>query len=247
MARPPITNAAELPPIGIHEAVDLDFKATVSTAAGYRFELAKDVAALANALGGSLLVGAHEKPAGRLDSYGLPATADPDAIVAAYEQSVRDRCRPAPLFSSERIDQYGKIVIAVNVEPTVTQPTAVRVTKDAISDEKYSGEAWCFPIRVGTQTAYLSPEVLPMYMLPNVRRTWLLLKAIPIHAVVELQRRATGQNYSNRFEVVFENVDERRNVVRVSHGAGKGGFNIPLDRIESVYEDGSKWIIICPH
>jgi hypothetical protein len=231
-----IITAADLPAVDTAESISLDFKVVAPLKNG--FELAKDIAVFANARGGTLLVGAKEK-ASRLERY-VPLSQEVcDQTVRAYEEAVRDRCRPAPVFTCQRVPKDGGFLVAVNVQPTLSPLVSVR-TK---CDDGYAGDAWCFPMRVGTQTVFITPENLPMYMDPKVRRTVILLGEIG-DDLVELARPASAGMYT-RSDHRLIGVHEQQNIVQLSNA------DLPLDRIESVFCQSSgearKWVIICPH
>jgi len=93
----PIFQVSDLPvELIAHETLQLDFKVTVEDAD--RLEMALDVAAFANTLGGTILIGAAEKPGHqRLGRY-LPLEERTAADLGrAYDEAIRDRCSPKPL------------------------------------------------------------------------------------------------------------------------------------------------------
>lgn len=94
----PILKATDLPAIGTSsERSDLDFKVKPTTS---RIGQAKDVAALASTIGGSIIVGAATKGMVLSSYLGIPS-ADAEKLPNQYEQSVKDRCRPSPRIASE--------------------------------------------------------------------------------------------------------------------------------------------------
>lgn len=134
-----------------------------------RAEMAKDVAAFANALGGTLIIGAKEGPTEPDYTSPLAAT-HAEKVALAFDQAVRDFCRPSPTVHVRPIpspDAQGKVVLVVNIEPAVDQPIAARHAEDK--------DAWRFPVRVGRDTEFLFPEQLPLYMNSKARRAKLLL------------------------------------------------------------------------
>ena len=91
----PIQQLADLPAPGVgREGYALDFKVRINVAD--RFEAAKDVAALANARGGTLLVGAATDGE-LLKNYVPLSSEDADGVQRCYEEAVRDRCRPVEI------------------------------------------------------------------------------------------------------------------------------------------------------
>src|SRR6185369_16093781 len=120
----PFEPQTSLPPIGTRESTQLDFKAKPTTD---RFEAAKDVECLANADGGSLLIGAAGGD--HLDSYKPLSTDEAREAQRVFDEAVRDRCAPAPLISFAQIGLGDGIVLAVNVWPFPGQLVGVRLKR----------------------------------------------------------------------------------------------------------------------
>lgn len=151
----PIDSQSHLPAIGTRESPTLDFKKASTSDA---FEIAKDAAAFANAQGGTFLVGA----AGgdhlvRFDPLDLKTA---KSVARTYEVAIRDRCKPAPLFTVKDIAVDGGAVIVVNVWPFPKQVVGVSLSKTETSIEG----AYYFPLRVGTDTKPVTPQQIPMFM-----------------------------------------------------------------------------------
>ncbi len=156
----------KLPEPGALETDTLDFKGKMDRRdekPDYP-ELAKDIAAFANAHGGVILVGAYEdKPNGRLGVIkGLASDADVKEVRDAYSKAATEFCSPSPVTDSKVIPHSSGKVIAVNVWPFPGQAVGVR-------EEGY--ERWAFPWRSHIETKYLMPEQLPMLMIPELRST----------------------------------------------------------------------------
>ena len=102
------------------ETKNVDFKGSVPNVDGdAAFELAKDVAAFANAAGGSLLHCAHEDKKRRaLGRYEPVTQAETAGIVRAYDFAIRDRCFPGISWSDARIALDRGFVVAIK-RPTV--------------------------------------------------------------------------------------------------------------------------------
>jgi hypothetical protein len=147
--------------------------------ATYAFERAKDVAAFANHLGGTLLIGAQELN-GQLQAYvGMPPT-DAGAVRNDYSKAVADRCMPRPTIDFEEYDDPGdpaKRIVAINVEPSLNL-VGVKISGDK-DKEGYGGIAYVFPVRSGIDARYLESGQLAMFMTPHVRRVAVLLSKIP--------------------------------------------------------------------
>ena len=188
---------------------------------GNAFELAKDVAAFANHLGGTLLIGAEESN-GRISGYKglsgplLQKTRD------EYSRAVRDRCRPLPIFGFGLYSTEG--VLAVNVEPTVNGPVGVLVRPSKPGGSEY-GESWVFPLRVGADAHFLTPEVLPLYSDPRIRRLVLLLDQI------KPGTRVLYRTGNDNGDLPFLDFNLEQNLVRLRKDPPKC---FPLDALDSV-------------
>jgi hypothetical protein len=239
----PITTEADLPDVGKakqFEGQTFDAKAPREEKP---YHLAKHVAAFANAEGGTILIGAIEDlPTGVLTKYEpMPSDRARD-VRDAYDRAVKDRCRPAPLMMAVIIPKgTDTFLVAVNVYPSPLLPVAVRVVGDG-KEEGYGGDAYTFPIRLGTQVEYLKPEQLGMFMEPKIRRVALLLDGIPEAArkrVVLFDCHGAGRPEVRPLkEVDFLGA----RVVFGSHEVGT--LVVPLDLVQSVcrLEDGS-WCV----
>lgn len=157
---------ADLPPENFdRETLSLDVKG--KDLRRYKHEdLAEQIAAFANALGGSIIVGANEQ-AGGTYIYDSMSEAEADVNRIKYEQANRDFCSPNPLLEAVVIPRPPGFVAAINVWPFVGQAVGVRI---GAPDKA----AWLFPLRVGTQTKFLRAEQLPMIMLPELRKVAIL-------------------------------------------------------------------------
>jgi predicted HTH transcriptional regulator len=105
-------------------------------------ELAKDVAAFANADGGVLLIGAYEDT--RHGVLGTYKALDAQAVKLAresYSQAVRSFCFPSPIIDSVVVPHGNGSVVAVNVWPFPGQAVGVR-SREHI-------DAYFFPFRSG--------------------------------------------------------------------------------------------------
>ncbi|GMV17108.1 MAG: hypothetical protein AMXMBFR56_53320 [Polyangiaceae bacterium] len=173
-----IETASDLPPEGplndrAREKSDLDFKKFADPAKSW--EHAKDIAAFSNALGGVLLVGA-EDATGQLVYPGI-AGQTVNEIKAIYEGAAQ-LCSPSPVVDVVPIPE--KSLVAVNIEPYMDQLVAAPAkSRDRTGKEIIHSAAWVFPIRRASQTEFIKPENLAMYMNREVRRAVLLLAKIP--------------------------------------------------------------------
>jgi hypothetical protein len=234
----PILESHQLPPVGDgYERAVLDLKGRGGVA--HSFHMAKDVAAFANHLGGTLLIGAKEE-AGRVGEYDPLNEETTNGVQKKFSEAVRDRCSPRPLVDFARLARDGGFVLAVNVWPYVGQVVGVRVKADKAADA-FGDQAYVFPVRVGVDATYLYPEQLPMFMTPEVRRAAILLNSVPkdYAVTVRIGRRVAGEAYEE-FSLVVDEVDELANVVSFlpangSRGAGQRSY--PLDKVSTVFKD----------
>lgn len=112
--------------MGTAEGATIDFKAVLDPKwPGFR--LARQVAAFANAIGGTLLIGAVEEPGtDRLGTYRPLSHDDAVAVEKRYGDAVKDLCSPKPLIDINAIQKDGGVVVAVNVWPFPGQAVGVR-------------------------------------------------------------------------------------------------------------------------
>lgn len=237
--------SADLPMPGLaHEMARLEFKLQVD--AQNRVELAKDVAAFANGVGGTILIGV-EREGERLKAF-RPLARDASAkTMSGFDEAVRDWCSPKPLVEIHEIEQAGGCVVAVNVWAFPGQAVGVR-------DGNRSKARYFFPLRSGANTVYLTPEQLPMIMLPEIRRIAILLSQIP-----ECERdrvslcflgpgisvQAVGYQPQPRWESLklkaeFEDV-VMRNTVEFEDDDGP--VRIPADSIAHVWRGPAGWCV----
>jgi hypothetical protein len=235
MIKPIRTENELLPEDASYEGQQYDFKKSVDANDG--IELAKDIAAFANAVGGAILVGAVGEGE-RLDHYKPLPRGYAEKVLRGYDQAVRDRCSPKPFFEPAMIPRGEGIIVSVNVSPFPGQPVGVRV------DNKGS---FRFPYRTGTNTIYLAPDQLPMFMLPDVRRVAILLSSIPPeerNRVVLLGRaRFPGDPHCRQIGSLEKfDLDEvtMKNTVTFQKISASGDVCIPADSIDHVYRD-TEW------
>lgn len=146
-----------------HERTTLDFKEVYDLSDldkdDTRFELAKDIAALANNVGGTLLVGAVEdRRTSRIARF--DSIQDPARMIKTIDEG-SGFCLPVPLAQGVIVEldpdeqqrilrrpgvQHDVTLVAVNVPPYLNGPVAVKVW-----DGKRKGasiaDAYRFPLR----------------------------------------------------------------------------------------------------
>jgi len=254
-----IEEAADLPPSGplnarAREKADLDFKRFADPTRCW--EHCKDIAAFANALGGVLLIGAAEH-GGQLAYPGVRGQTADD-VKTIYEGAA-GLCSPAAVVDVVPIPQQaGAPVVAINVDPSVDAVVAAPARDhDRHGRERKHDIAWVFPRRVASQTEYLQPEVLPMYMNREVRRAVVLLSRIPTNkrrgltVFYHAQRHIQNQHWDGVVQV--GNMDLDLDEVRVDRNVAKFcavidnhgvQIRIPLLDILDVWEVGdSRWAV----
>lgn len=241
----PLLEGVPLPKVGsaVEQAV-FDFK---TEPAKDPFEMAKDVAAFANHLGGTLLFGAVES-GGFLQRYtGLELSAA-GKIGGAYSDAIADRCSPRPTFDQAAFGHptdSTKKLIAINVSPSV-RLISVKTRADK-SREGYGGDAFVFPVRTGKISRYIEPQELAMYMTPEIRRRAIMLARIPMSARVYVIFRPDNDASTTTGTYFFQGVEEEANLVRLKSEGGGTLLNMPLDRVISVFEGADRtWRVLVP-
>ena len=237
----PLITASQLPAIGadIERAV-MDWKASATQTTA--FHKAKDVAAFANHLGGTILVGAAES-GGQLASYVGMTPAEAAALRDAFSRAVRDKCEPPPAVDFGEIEVPGDPttrVVAVNVPPSLNL-VGVKVKSDRTA-EGYGGDAYVYPVRSGTDALYLRPSQLPMYMTPQVRRAAVMMSRIPQGTQVKVHEARRSLNWT--WKIV--SVEEEQNLVRMEDwNPPHAAQHVPLDQIITVYQQvGGDWRMV---
>jgi hypothetical protein len=234
--------AFQLPALQARESQELDFKSEPTTKDGKinYLELAKDMAAMANAYGSVIIVGACENPKGILSFYKTVSKERAAQVCDEYATAHRDRLRPAPIVVPEPIDHDGGFLVIVSVEASVGQAIGVRFLPREDTDpseQKAPQEIFGFPVRVGDNTIWLQPEQLSMLMLPELRRTILLLHKIGSDLVKldTIHRLSTADGTAN---YTISKIDPELNALLLS-----SGMTIPIDQIRSIYRRGNEWRI----
>lgn len=240
----PISLGDALPaPASTVERATWDLKA--KHPADKRFEAAKDVAAFANHLGGTLLIGAQEK-LGRVDCYVQLTEDEAKATQDLFSQEVTQRCRPKPLFDFVRIPHNGGFVLAINVWPSLAGPVGVRVNADKAT-EGWGGPAFVFPLRVGSDSTpdFIAPENLAMFMTPSVRRAAVMLGKIQLRAAVAVFVHNHRQASPDSKTLLFFGVNEEDNLVTfLEQNNNNVELVYPLDRVRTVFKDKNEWKVI---
>jgi hypothetical protein len=221
-------------------------------------EMAKDVAAFANAAGGVIVVGVDHNN-GTAQRCPLERD-DAGELVELYSAAVGDRCSPRPFMEPFVIDvgpEPGRspdkrFVVAVNVWPYPDQPVGVTYSvmgKRGLPSD--IGEAFKFPLRVGAHTRFLRPEKIPMFLSSEIRRMAILIDQIPAseRSSVEILSRfydqSATQGRENAFRrVTIVEVDPMKNCVRCQfQSSDRRELIVPLDSVAKVWKSGKTWTI----
>jgi hypothetical protein len=245
MLHKPITAVVDLPPKGAsRESGTFDFKGEQDP--DDQRELAKDVAAFANALGGTVLVGAVEdRKRATLGCYKpMPRLEDAEKLKRAYELAVTQRCVPQPVIEVVRIETDPAIhppghVLAVNVYPAANAPIGVRW-------DETGTESFAFPLRTATQAYFMPPTEIPMLMVPQVRRVAILLERIPQNQRSDMDiQHSTPQGGPLTFTAHFHGLDNDLTTATFVPASGPRAMStVPLDKITAVWrKDESHWYI----
>lgn len=230
----PILATDDLPPIGARETLVLEFKAEYGSDS---FEIAKDLAAFANAHGGTILIGA----AGG-DNIAVFKPLEPAGAkrcMRAVEEAVRDRCRPAPVFSVEQIAIKDGYLIAINVWPMPGMLAGVRVKNSELAcgpQSKQPDDVFLFPLRVGTHIKAVLPEQIAMFLDAKIRRVAIGLEAAIGERAVLVTARSKDEKSIYLDTATIKTVSLLDNALELLVDAERGPalVAIPLDAVASV-------------
>ena len=237
----PILNESDLPPLNSAcERPDVDAKAEVNTAD--TFELAKDVAALANGRGGNLIIGMFTKGsvfAGRRPLLAARAREVQDA----YEKTVRDHCRPAPFVAPHHIIVDGGVILVVFVAASALG--VVGVSLRANSEKTHSADGWVFPIRAASHTRPLAPDQFATIEDVSARLAFSRLRTIPPEGwkVVDVWANEVDGGSTHYFAPhagSLDAIDEEGNSVQFTVAVGQmktpRPLSIPAEWVDSVWK-----------
>lgn len=227
----------------VSEAADIDFKEPLSPKdPKLDVKLAKDIAALANSLGGHLIIGATAvvKSTQCSGFVGVDETTA-GLLVEVVERAARDRCRPTPFVSTHLIDvpNTSNRVLVLQVQMSPVAP--VGACEDPQSGGKSTPRLWTFPYRVGSETAFLSPDQFGAYESMSARRAAALLGSIELNSKLVIrwsddERKKPTPNQSRT--ATFEGFDLAKNVVwfRIEGStSAEPTIWVPLDDVSSVW------------
>ncbi len=190
----PIFSEADLPEAAAatpaRESNVLDFKNYAAiTNDDQRIEIAKDVAAFANADGGTIIYGANET-AGVLTGYTpIPTAAEAEALRQAIRDVAKRRCAPPLTLDVRTLPKNAGFVVVANVYSAPGQATGVTLDWQMRTPPGKKVETHFFPVRIGDSTEFMNPEQIAMLMIPQLRRTLSLLRQIDPKATVQVHRQ----------------------------------------------------------
>lgn len=230
----PITMANQLPIVGTsYETSELDFKRDANLKEP--LELAKDIAAFANQLGGTILVGMQESNEGLAAKWFPMSPSVAAEVQTAYERAALEHLSPRPRVQAARIAIEGGECVAVNIEPYVDGVVAARARKEA--------PEWRFPIRIGKECKWLTPEEVAL-MTPQTRKAIVMLSRIEHGArIVKLREVSVKGGSMDSSELRFGEVCEGDNALRLLLSDDRV-TSYPLDMVRSVYRDEHGWYIV---
>jgi len=235
----PVENANQLPDIGSSvEGRIIDFKREHKA---NRLECAKDVAGFANASGGTILIGAQAK-GDRLEAYVPLADGDAQTTKRDYEEAIRDRCGPAPIFDIAFLVHDSGVIVAVNVWPMPGQPVGVELLKKDLADYEREFEGtYFYPLRVGSQTRAILPEQMPMFIDAKSRKVATLLsRAIGSALVMCVPKYEKNRFWRDELKLVA--VDVQNNCIALELD-GEYHVSVPLDMVEAAWFEGPRAFI----
>jgi hypothetical protein len=209
-----------------------DFDLKLEAKSFDKLELAKDAAAMANTLGGTILVGLTDN-GGQIHAEGMT---DKDflALKERLEDALKDQCEP-PLSVRLVPVRYGDgtLVAAINIEPFPEAPVAC---KSAVAD------AWRFPIRRSSKTHFMSPMEFSVYMNPAVRRSFVLLSRIPLETRIRVHFWPTSKGPTcDTHEGIFKGLSLANNTLTLlitgnsSYNIDVGTITVPLGQVTEVW------------
>lgn len=171
--------------VGTAESSQIDFKIqpySLDTDKG-RWELAKDVAGLANFSGGVLVIGVRtEKTAGNFLEIAVDTRPVPVAMLNAerHYNIIRDLVRPAVVFNVTYYpdpDETAKGYMTIHVEPLDEADRFALVRRMISVDDKLT-ESFGIPIRDGAQTRWLSGDEVYRYLRDGQRASKAILSTL---------------------------------------------------------------------
>lgn len=237
------------------ESSSLDFKTVYNLASPrVRYDIAKDVAAFANAYGGTIVVGIQE-------SSGKPVRVEGVADVPNLKETIRDAlgmfCVPLPATPEDYVisvrpaearrilkescaaaPSVAVDLVTLNVAPDPRAPIGVRPLDGA--SNRPLADSWRFPVRMTDHTDFLNPTDLPMWMNSHERRVAIHLRrafgeggaevTVAVHC-----RTGMAQNHPYERPLILTSVDEKQLCATFRMADPPGVLVVPFSFILSVW------------
>lgn len=188
-------------------------------------DIAIDLAAFANTLGGTLLIGVSEKNIdGRKVANSLFNVDDFEKIKKSVYTSIVDLMSPHIDIQVAPIKVDDVLIVAINVEPSVNLVS--------VSQEK-NRHYYCFPYRTDFGNKYMAFEEVEKRMMDNKTRAMYLKlkKYFPTDGKVNVYPAPIA---NNKMEWRFEWIYNSENEIRLDQD-GYRSIDIPISFIEEVW------------
>ena len=188
-------------------------------------DIAIDLAAFANTLGGTLLIGVSEKNIdGRKVANNLFNIADFERIKKSVYTSILDLISPHIDVQVVPIKMDNVLIVAINVEPSVNLVS--------VSQEK-NGPYYCFPYRTDFGNRFMAFDEVERRMVDNKTRAMYLKlkKYFPTDRKVNVYPAPVA---NNKVEWRFEWIHNSENEIRLDQN-GYRSIDIPISFIEEVW------------
>ena len=202
-------------------------------------DLACDVAAFANTVGGVLLVGAYEDPPGTLKDYVPMSSSDAHAVGDALKRAL-ELCSPKPIAEAKPIALHDRtgFAVAINCDPYAAPPIGV---EKPVPGGGRSGGAkwWAFPARRGRDNPNLRPEELATIMEPRLRRMTLLLDRIPTYPTEHRRRARFRCRAGSVNDMDILSIDANASSLRLIGLQKPFELVLPLDAVRMIWRDAN--------
>lgn len=202
------------------------------------------MAAFANTLGGVILIGTS-KDDERLDYPGIPLDVAERLSEGFADAHARHLSPKPPTIERVIVPLPGtdRVMLAINVHAFSDSIVGAKVKQDIWVFPEREVSAWRFPVRVGVDTNFLEPAMLPLYS-ATVRRHVVLLGTIDQHnSNVEICFRNPSNKQTKEplhWRITKFHVIMNRNVLVIHlEEAPAHEHRVPLDDIDCVWDSGT--------
>jgi hypothetical protein len=241
MGYKPILETSDLPTpkLPIPEHLRFDMKMQLSSKPTSDVDLATDVAALANARGGVLLIGAHEYPrdSGLLHAYHAMSFVDAQAIATTLKRALQ-LCSPKPIAEAKPIALLPggpDFVVAINCDPYAAPPIGVA---HQVGNDKW----WAFPVRRGRDNHMLRPEELSTIMEPRLRRITLQLDQLPMAAPTGKRLVTVHSASGTVLQFFIESIDDALSLMLLRSAQDPHDVIVPLEAVRMVWREADNGV-----